>query len=76
MRDFWLLVTLTAIWAQAPVFGSPSSLVVMPIVAAFAVWRTSSVREASTASVASLLALVVLWSVAQIVTRERGSPWA
>ncbi len=72
-RDVAAIVGISGIWALAPLFGTPSSLWVMPLVALAAAAATPATKRALALALASLLILVIPWSVAAVLV---GSiPW-
>lgn len=63
----WEVLVVTAIWAGAPIIGSGGSLIVMPIVALFVLWRREDLLPALTLSVVGLIPVGLghgLWQIA------------
>lgn len=63
----WEVLVVTAIWAGAPIIGSGGSLVVMPIVALFVLWRRQELLRALALSVVGLVPVGLgygLWQIA------------
>lgn len=63
----WEVLVVTAIWSGAPIIGSGGSLVVIPIVALFVLWRREELLRAMVLSVVGLIPVGLgygLWQIA------------
>lgn len=67
-----MVLVLVAVWAAAPTAGSPASLVVMPIVAALAVWQATDLWRAELLAIGTLLPVAVGYTVVTMLREGSG----